>query len=123
MHRLLAVAVISIAACRSRETMARETFSSSFTCPADRITVAPRNDLDAAALAVQPQTPPSDIAADPGRLALWKQEDERRAAQYKGASVMQVSGCDREQFYVCGELRVSVGATRPGCQSVTYPPK
>ena len=119
---LALIAAVCLVACRSDETIARDLFAARFTCPNERITVAPRKDLRAVDLAIRPEDPPKDIAADPGRLALWQQEQARRAADYDGKSVMQARGCDHEVFYICGQLRVSVGATRYGCSGASYPP-
>ena len=120
-HALLGLGFLVIG-CRSNETMARESFAHSFTCPEDRITVTPRKDLAAVDLALRPATPPAEIAADPGRLALWKAEAARGAADYEHDAVLQARGCGHEVFYLCGDLRVSVGATRSGCMSAPFPP-
>jgi len=119
---LALIAAVMLVACNSDETMARESFARQFTCPNERITVTPRKDLVAVDLTFRPEAPPKDIAADPGRLAIWQKEEARRAAEYEGKSVIQARGCEHEVFYICGQLRVSVGATRPGCRNAPYPP-
>jgi hypothetical protein len=105
---VVSVAVVSLVACRSAETVARERFESLFMCPEDRITVTSRKDLNSLELAFRRKPAPSDVAADPGRLELWNQEQAR--------------GCGKEVFFICGQLRVSVGATQYGCTTATYPP-
>ena len=116
------IAAVCLVACNSDETMPRESFGRQFTCPSERITVTPRKNLAAVDLTFRPGTPDKDIAADPGRLALWQKEEARRAAEYEGKSVIQARGCEHEVFYVCGQLKVSVGATRPQCRNAPYPP-
>jgi hypothetical protein len=106
---------------QSDETIARDHFASDFTCPNERVTVTARKDLAAVDLAVRPEAPPKDIAADPGRLAIWQKAAAQRAAYYDGKSVIQARGCEHEVFYICGQLRSS-GATRHGCTSAEYPP-
>lgn len=108
--------------CRSDETIARESFAHEFSCPNERITVTPRKDLVGADLAIRQEAAPKDIAADPGRLDIWQKEAARRRADYDGSSVIQVRGCEKELLYICGDLRVSVGATRHVCQRASYPP-
>lgn len=116
------IAAVCVVGCRSNETIARESFARELSCPDERITVTPRKDLVGADLAIRPEAPPKDIAADPGRLAIWQKEEARRLADYEGTSVMQARGCDRELLYICGDLKVSVGATRHICQRASYPP-
>lgn len=58
--------------CTSLETTARETFSRDHSCPLDGITVAKRTDLSVRELTFGKSKPPSDIANDPDRLAIWK---------------------------------------------------
>lgn len=121
MFRALAFMLpVVLVGCRSNETMAKETFSRIYTCPEDRITLTTRKDLVARDLMVRPATPPADIKADPARLALWKQKEADRTSEYDGDVVIEAKGCDHAETYVCGDLRVSVGATRPGCMT---PPK
>ncbi len=118
----VAMIAVFLVGCRSDETIARESFAHEFTCPSERVTVTPRKDLVGADLAVRQEAPPKDIAADPGRLAVWQKEAARRRADYDGTSVIQARGCEHELLYVCGDLRVSVGATRHTCQRASYPP-
>jgi len=108
--------------CRSNETMARENFARAFTCPEDRITVTLHKELAAVDLAVRPAIPPKEIAADPGRLALWKEEAAHGAAEYERDAVVEARGCGHAVFYICGDLRVSVGATRSECMNAPFPP-
>jgi hypothetical protein len=119
---IVVAAAASVVACRSDETIAREQFASRFTCPEERITVTPRKDLTSVDLTFRPQPPPSDVAADPGRLELWNKDQARRAAEYEGKSVVEARGCGHELLFICGQMRVSVGATRYLCMSATYPP-
>jgi hypothetical protein len=63
---------------------ARAQFVEDVTCPANRVTVvhAPAS------------TPPPDIAADPGRLALW-------SSQAKQSPTYVTTGCGQERRYFC----------------------
>jgi hypothetical protein len=120
--RLIVVASAAFLVACSDETTARDQFANRFTCPAERVTVTPRKDLSAVALAFRPKPAPTDVAADPERLALWNKQQAHHGADYEGKSVFQVSGCNNEIFYICGQLRVSVGRTQHGCMPAVYPP-
>ncbi len=61
---------------------ARREFSKVFSCPEDRIHVAPSD---------QPaESPPPEVAADPARLAIWRQNHPHDASE-----VFDLTGCDR----------------------------
>ncbi|HEY1557936.1 MAG TPA: hypothetical protein VGF94_24070 [Kofleriaceae bacterium] len=88
-RRLLALvaATVAVAACafdaRARPEV-RSDFVRDATCPADRVTVA-----QASAPA-----PPPDVAADPGRLAVWN-DQPRQHHEYVAR------GCGQELRYAC----------------------
>ena len=67
---------------------AQRLFARANSCPADRITTTPAS-ADAA-------TPPPDVAADPGRLAVWQQN---RAADRRKR--VDVSGCGHSMRFAC----------------------
>ena len=85
---------------------ARDAFVKSETCPFDRVTVTPSSYRKPVLLDVTPA--PADIAADPGRLALWNQQrDEARAratqaAANPGCDMFEVTGCGRRRVLCCG---------------------
>lgn len=110
-------------ACWSDTEWAREKFASRNTCPEERVTATLRKDLKAVDLAFRAEPPPPAVAADPERLKLWNEKQARAAAEWDGKRVVQVRGCGREEFAICGQLRVSVGATRYGCSNAHYPPR
>ena len=118
---VIAATAFLVSGCNAK-TFARDQFGSRYTCPDERITTTLRKDLSAVDLAFRPEPPPRDVAADPGRLELWKEKQARGAEEWDGKSVVQVRGCGHEVFFICGQLRVSVGATRYGCRDASYPP-
>jgi hypothetical protein len=99
-------------------------------CPPERVVVEPRPEL-ALAFTVDhgrrafewwstyygsAHDPPSDVAADPERLAIWRArqdadaeaarsrqalDDERRARLLRAASVYEVRGCGPATYYAC----------------------
>lgn len=62
---------------------ARDQFVADATCPADRVTVAH-----------DPKPAPPDVAADPGRLALWSSEAE-------SSPIYTARGCGQQRSYAC----------------------
>jgi TPR repeat protein len=89
------VALTSIG-CTSYPTAARAQFASSVSCPDEKITVTSRPGDPA-----PPQNPPPEIASDPGKLAVWRRDDEERRRD-AAATVYIVKGCGQEKHYNCG---------------------
>jgi len=92
---LLLVSLL-LASCATYEGTARSAFVHDASCPADRVTVA-RAQLPA---------PPADVAADPARLALWKDDAEKRAEHR-----IVVTGCGQERRYDCDRQSASDGTS------------
>jgi Sel1 repeat len=82
--------------CTSYDTAARAQFAASAPCPADKVTVTSRPGDP-----VAPSNPPPEIAADPGKLAVWRQGDEERR-QDAAATIYIAKGCGLEKHYNCG---------------------
>lgn len=120
---LPAASVLALIGCRTDETIAREMFGGRFSCPEDRITVTPRKDLRAVDVAFRAKPAPSDVAADPARLALWNKDQEREAADFAKLTVVEVKGCEHDLLFACGNLHVTVGSTRHSCMDAPYPPR
>ncbi|HEY2745746.1 MAG TPA: hypothetical protein VGL86_14020 [Polyangia bacterium] len=68
----------------STASAVRAQFVHDATCPSGRVTVAHAG----------PKTPPPEVAADPGRLALWNDE-AKKSPDYVA------SGCGQERRYAC----------------------
>jgi hypothetical protein len=104
---LLFTALLASTGCTSLETGAREEFSKEFSCPADRVEVTPRPDLKSFEVIFGPRSaPPSDIAADPGRLEVWrKRQDELEGNWNRGGTVFQVRGCSHDVIYACSRAQ------------------
>ena len=115
--------VLALAGCRKDETIAREMFAGRFTCPEDRLTVTTRKDLRAVDVAFRAKPAPSDVSADPARLASWNKEQAREAADFASFTVVEVKGCEHDVLFACGDLRVTVGSTRHGCMDAPYAPR
>ena len=89
--------------CASYESTARSEFVHQATCPADRVTIAHP----------APEAAPPEIASDPGRLAVWNADAERRAK-----SRFVATGCGQVRRYECTTLYVGEGrdqASFPSC--------
>ena len=107
--------------CKNLNEAAREEFSRTHTCPPERVEARERRDLSPASF-VRKRTPPAEIAADPGRLEMWEeeQEKERAAANAFGDEVFELRGCGHQTLMTCH--RVSRNANRASCRVQEYPP-
>ena len=87
---------------------AREQATKTWTCPTDRVQVTRRDDLDGAEVyrkRASRGTPPPDVAADPGRKAMFEAQQnesiERSAAIFGGAKLVEARGCGKEALLAC----------------------
>ena len=74
-------------------------FQHQYSCPADRLQV--RHAEVRLADLVEPQKPPAEVAADAGRLAVWKQNVDRELARYDHLTAIDVTGCGNHGTYFC----------------------
>jgi hypothetical protein len=112
---------LSLLACQSLDEGARSNFSRSFTCPADRVEVRPRPDLHPSNW-FKPRTPSAEIAADPGRLKMWQDQQEKlRTSTDSYHWIYEARGCGHESLYECG--RTSRGSSSGVmCRAQAYAP-
>jgi hypothetical protein len=102
MRVVVSLAVVALAGCTSYETAARETFSKDKFCPIERVTAKERTDISIYDRTFGKSKPPTDVAKDPERLALWKKkEDESKRIWDNSGVVFEVRGCDAKQLYKC----------------------
>jgi len=85
----------------------RNTFERQHSCPAERLTLK-AIPVNGHALVVVPQAPP-DIAADPGRLAIWRAAAHEDIAEYTNLTAVRVTGCGFDERYLCWEERNTFG--------------
>jgi hypothetical protein len=118
---LVVLLVLLATACQGYESGARERFSKQFTCPEDRVEVRPSALTVAAVKARKRAEPPPEIKADPGRLKLW-QEEQDKTASFSSAfctELWEARGCDHHTLYCC--YRPSKHANQVSCSSEDYP--
>ena len=89
----------ALAGCTSLESNARNEFARENSCPKDRVIVSH----------APPRPAPPEVAADPGRLAVWNDNEAKRSRIYYVAS-----GCGRESRYLCEHRSVESDAL-PNC--------
>ena len=79
-------------------SVAVDRFSQGRTCPKERVAArqVPLSPGDFGHAA-----PPADIAADPGRLALWSKNAAADLAHYHDITIVEASGCGARQTYLC----------------------
>lgn len=102
---------------------AQEELTKTFSCPKDRVVVTPRSDLKPFDLLVGARAaPPADVAADPGRLGVWKQQQQKVEGDYNRQSVLETRGCDQHIFYVCSIAEGSHQSQVVACRKAEHPP-
>jgi hypothetical protein len=82
------------ASCATYAGVTRSAFVSDATCPSDRVTVAH----------APPPPPPPDVAADPGRLRVWRTEAAKRTKHRFVAT-----GCGQTRRYFCDDEAEGTG--------------
>lgn len=127
-QRILPIVFIFSTGCASLEKGARDYFVRELSCPMDRVTVRARPDLHYGDLLLIPSTskPSAEIAADPERLALWKENhakdlSERRARASKLYDVFEVTGCGRTVQLGCRHPTDSRGRTEISAVTCSMP--
>lgn len=113
-HRPFAFAVLILpsgCAWFSSKAIAGNEFANAFMCPRDRVVVTARPDIPPHAV-MGSATPPAEIAADPQRLAMWRQQQVQKDA---GRGVYDVQGCGHEARYVCGMFDVGGDVSSMTC--------
>lgn len=118
--------IIEAIATKPLDEGAREEFSRIHLCPLERVEVRRRADLTPWDLHVArwgPSVPPDEVARDPERLALWKeQERERQDRENEDAEVFELRGCGRQVVWACDHPTVAGGDVYIGMVSCTDGP-
>lgn len=100
MRAIVAGAVVLFvvaAGCGGYEGSARTQFATSTSCAPEKITVTKK-----AGDPLPPSAPPADVAGDPGKLAIWKRDDQERR-EAAAQPVYVVDGCGQEKRYTCAQ--------------------
>ena len=123
-RRIACVSIVSVAvcqlACQPLSEGAKSDFSTSFTCPIERVEVRARPELHPSNW-VKPQTPPNDVASDPGRLKMWQGEQDRlRTSGDQYHSIYEARGCGQHALYECGRSTRG-SSTSVICRERPYP--
>lgn len=100
-----AVVLVSAAlttACSSYETIARESFADTRSCPIAGVKAVEHPEISGHDLIFGTSKPPADIAADPARLAIWKDKDAKSKKLWdETTKVFLVTGCNESTYYTC----------------------
>jgi len=96
------------AGCGSQEEAAYRDFSTTYSCPRDRMTVASITGVTMRDLWLRANPmpdPPTEVRSDPVRLAVWRQAQEKvREGGLRGTQAFRlfhVSGCGQSVDYAC----------------------
>jgi hypothetical protein len=119
---------LALVACRAKGSRdaeaAREEFAKTYSCPKEGVTATARPDLNAFDLMVaRRDTPPSDVASDPGRLAEWERRGRQVEADYARQRVIQARGCDHEEYYACSLATGTTDVQVMACARARHPPR
>src|ERR1700744_1741155 len=99
MKRIAFAALAVLVSCQSYPDAAKEKFSESKSCPLAQVEARERKDLRASSFRA-PGSPPSDVAADPARLKVWRDgDDQKRKSSDNIETVVEVNGCGFQVFY------------------------
>ncbi|HEY1817142.1 MAG TPA: hypothetical protein VGG74_32570 [Kofleriaceae bacterium] len=94
---------------------AQQIYSQDNTCPIDRTVVRARPDIAPHTLVAQTAQPPSDVAADPGRLQMWQtQQAQQQGALDSAYQSFEATGCGNDTMYVCTHPSRADVATQNG---------
>lgn len=116
------VVLVVFCGCQSVGDGAKEQFSKDNTCPLDRVEVRERGELKPSQF-TKPHDAPADIAADPGRLKVWRDEQARLAANDDNwGRIVEARGCDKHVFYACGHPTKSSDGKRWSCSEQSFVP-
>lgn len=103
----VALAALGPLACQPLSDGARSKFSQSFTCPVDRVEVRARPDLRPSDW-LKLRKPASEVASDPARLTMWRDEQDRQQAYEDGRyRIYEAHGCGHQSLYECARSRKS----------------
>ncbi len=108
-RRRLAVPFLLVAAsgCSKNEEYARERFGVMHSCPVDTVTIKKRPDLKWSAVgwSGSNESPPAEVAADPVRLAKWKEDQaktyEPLIKSLDEHDVYEAHGCGHDGYVGC----------------------
>ena len=75
----IGVAILT-ASCKPTTGDARAVFATTHMCPADRVVATKRDDLNAHDVIFGSSSPPREVATDPARLAMWRQQQAKSQA-------------------------------------------
>ena len=102
---LLLLAMLSLAACASREEAARNDFARRFTCPAEQVTTTKIPGVRWSEVMRRENPipePPAEVRADPARLDMWNREYSNFSPgfdhNYEG---FHVTGCGHAADLLC----------------------
>jgi hypothetical protein len=119
MRTRLALAALLTCGCDSVLDGSKRNFSSEFTCPIERVDAHPRPDLHPSSL--EGASPPADIAADPGRLKMWRDRQAKsNELRDSNDDIFELTGCGHHVLYACH--RYSKGFNRFMCRTEPLPP-
>jgi hypothetical protein len=109
---LAIVVTIMTASCKPTTGHARAVFATTHTCPANRVVATQRDDLSAHDVLFGSSRPPREVATDPARLAMWRQQQAKSQASVNNRyRVFEVLGCNIHVLSACHRMKSSVSCS------------
>ena len=111
-----------LSGCQGAASAAKDKFALEYSCPEDRVTVRPRDDIrwSTVALHVPESSPPPEVQKDPARYAKWKADQAEQYAPlrelYDSFDVFEGTGCDHDVLLGCKRPAKSNGPNRVICE-------
>jgi hypothetical protein len=113
------LAALLVCGCDSVVDGSKREFSREFTCPVDRVAAHPRPELHPSGL--EHGTPPREIAADPGRLRMWQDQQAKLFGDRDSRDdIIELTGCGHHVLYGCH--RFNGRFNRFFCKTEPLPP-
>lgn len=126
-HVVIALAIaIAIAStgCKSKQQLARESFAKDHSCPLAEVLASEHTELSSYDLTFGKLEPPADIAADPTRVALWREENERKRKLVDASSTVFLGeGCNQQKYYACSRSDAKQGSNLRCSPLSALPPR
>jgi hypothetical protein len=103
-ERSMVAVCLLAASCAVSASAVRERFALDHSCPEERVSAHERSDVKPSdILLAHDEQPPPEVAADPQRLAMWRDRNRAQAERWDDDhGVYEVQGCGAAGVYACG---------------------
>ena len=127
-RRCVVLGFLGVAACQPLPEGARQYIAERYTCPLPRVTAREltKKPSELRAETYSPKEPSKEVAADPARLAMWKQQqlkEREQLSSYDYNQLIEVTGCGMVYVLECHRRsKISNGQSSVSCSQMTKTP-